>query len=240
MKTELHPCFILHTRPYRETSLMLDIFSSLYGRISLVAKGVKGYKHSQSSLLQPGRKLNISWVMKKELGTMVGLEANGPVYKLTGTQLISCFYMNELLVRMLHTNENQQELFDAYDKSIVLLHGGELEERVLRIFEKNLLQALGYGLNLVHESDTGVKISEDIKYFYQADFGPIVKIPKNAKYIDVSGKTLRALHYEDYWDDDISKEAKALLKMILDIYIGDRPIASRALYKAYLKNITPT
>ena len=94
---------------------MLDIFSSLYGRISLVARGVKRHKHNQSSLLQPGRKLNISWVMKKELGTMVGLEANGPVYKLTGTQLISCFYMNELLVRMLHTNESQQELFDAYE-----------------------------------------------------------------------------------------------------------------------------
>ena len=236
MKVDLHSCFILHTRPYRETSLIVDVFSSKYGRVSLVARGVKRRSNNQGLLLQPGRKLNISWSMRTELGTMICVETNGPAYNLRGTRLISCFYMNELLVRMLHKDETHPELFDTYERSMVQLQQEESEDRVLRFFEKHLLKSLGYGLVLDHEMDTGDEITSDKEYFYQIEYGPVRQQPRNVRNLPVSGKTLVALHTELVWDEHISREAKELFRMILALHTGDKPIASRDLYKAYIKN----
>ena len=239
MKTELHPCFLLHTRPYRETSLLLDVLSAHYGRVNLVARGVKRGNNNLGLLLQPGRKLNISWSSKGELGTMMSAEINGPGYKLSGTRLISCFYMNELLVRTLHRHESHPELFQIYETSLSKINEGAPEDRVLRIFEKHLLSSLGYGLILDHEVDTGDKINADATYYYQMDYGPVRQKPENFRNFPITGKTLVALDSEDNWNADISREAKALLRMILAAYTGDKPIASRALYKAYLQQSLP-
>jgi DNA repair protein RecO (recombination protein O) len=234
MKTELHACFLLHSRPYRETSLLLDVFSSQYGRVSLVARGAKRRNNIQSLLLQPGRKLNISWSMKRELGTMISVEANGPCNTLKGTRLISCFYMNELLVRMLHRDESHPELFNIYEESMLQLDTKYPEDRVLRIFEKHLLKSLGYGLNLEHDVESGDNIVSEFEYFYRINFGPVRKKPKNVKCLSISGKTLCALAKENDWSDKISRESKALFRRILADYTGDKPLGSRELYKAYI------
>ncbi|MGK0297854.1 MAG: DNA repair protein RecO (recombination protein O) [Gammaproteobacteria bacterium] len=234
MKTELHACFLLHSRPYRETSLLLDVFSSQYGRVNLVARGAKRRNNNQSLLLQTGRKLNISWSMKRELGTMISVEANGPCNALKGTRLISCFYMNELLVRMLHRDESHPELFNIYDESMLQLNSKCPEDRVLRIFEKHLLKSLGYGLNLEHDMESGDNIVSEVEYFYRIDSGPVRKKPKNVKYVSISGKTLCALAKENDWSIEISRESKALFRRILAEYTGDKPLGSRELYKAYI------
>ncbi len=237
MKAELHTCFLLHSRPYRETSLLLDVFSSIYGRISLIARGAKRRKNNQALLLQPGRKLNISWFIKGDLGTMMAVEAVGPISKLNGTRLFSCFYMNELLVRMLHKDESHPELFKVYEDSLYNLHNNHPEDWILRIFEKHLLKSLGYGLILDHEVESGDKISEESNYFYRIDYGPVSRLPENSNYVPISGKTLCALHEESDWNDTISREAKVLFRKILAGYTGDKPLESRLLYRAFLTNI---
>lgn len=236
MKVELDSCFILHHRPYRETSLILDVFSKENGRLSLVAKGARRNKKTPSNVLQSGRKLNISWFIRGEMGTLTAIESAGPAYKLSGRRMISCFYMNELLIRMLHKHEAHPELFLQYENSMTALSSNGDEDRVLRLFEKHLLKSLGYGLVLDHEIASGEAVRSDHRYYYQPDYGPVTNKPVNVGSITISGRTLIALQDENSWDDEISKEAKQLFRAILDMYIGDRPLGSRTLYKAYLQN----
>ena len=237
MKVDLHPCYILHQRPYRETSLILDVFSLVSGRISLVARGAKrGKRGNQASLLRPARKLYMAWSIRTDMGTLTTVEPNGPVSDLTGRRLVSCFYMNELLVRMLHKHESHPELFQQYEAALAHLEAGFAEERVLRIFEKHLLKSLGYGLVLDREIVSGGPIVSDARYFYQLDYGPVDHKPVNARNVEISGKTLQAMNSEDNWGADISREAKLLLRMALVVHTGERPLASRELYKAYLQN----
>ena len=241
MKTEIHSCYILHSRAYRETSLLLDVFSSQYGRINLVAKGAKGVKGkrlNQSILLQPARKLDMSFGMHTDLGTLYSVEDTGVRYQLAGTRMISCFYINELLVRTLHRHESHPELFAIYEMSLMQLYKGEDEDRVLRIFEKHLLNSLGYGLILDHEVTTGLPVEPGRNYFYQIDRGPLLHEPDNIRAVKVSGNTLLALEGESAWNKIIARESKALLRSVLAAHTGDRPLGSRELYKAYLNNLT--
>lgn len=236
MKIELTSCFILHARPYRETSLLLDIFSHEHGRLSLIAKGVKRAKNSKAILLQPARKLNLAWSMRTDMGTLTAVESCGDSFMLSGRRLVSCFYLNELLVRLLHKHEPHPELFIKYEQSLMQLAAGLSEDRVLRIFEKNLLKSLGYGLVFDHEITSGKSIKADIHYFYQLDCGPLHEKPQNSNNVRVSGKTLQALDDENDWDDEIAREAKLLFRAILSVYTGPKPFASRVLYKAYIDN----
>ncbi len=236
MKVDLHPCFILHQRAYRETSLILDVFSSGFGRVSVVARGAKRGKNSQSLLLQPARTLNLAWSMRSEMGTLSAVEQVGPAYALSGRRLFSCFYLNELLIRMLHKHESHPELFHKYEQALIQLQGTQSEDRVLRIFEKYLLKSLGYGLILDQDMTTGQAINDQTGYYYQIGAGPQSDKPVHEANIGISGRTLRALNSEDCWDDQIAREAKRLFRAILDNYTGDRPLASRELYKSYLQN----
>lgn len=236
MKVDLHPCFILHQRAYRETSLILDVFSSGFGRVSLVAKGAKRGKSSQSLLLRPARKLNLAWSMRSEMGTLSAVEQAGPAYALSGRRLFTCFYLNELLIRMLHKHESHPELFRKYEQALIQLENTQSEEHVLRIFEKYLLKSLGYGLILDHDIATGQPVNDQIDYYYQIGAGPLRDKPVHDASIGISGRSLRALNNEDCWDDQIAREAKKLFRAILDNYTGERPLASRELYKSYLQN----
>jgi len=238
MKAELQPCYILHHRPYRETSLILDIFSLQYGRVTLFAKGAKRGRRPLVSILQPARRLHMTWTVHAETGTLTAAEADGPACRLSGSRLFSCLYMNELLVRLLHRQEAHQELFYKYEESLRRLEAGDIEDRVLRIFEKHLLKSLGYGLILDQETGSGVPIDTAGRYFYRLDSGPVSKKPENARGIDVSGKTLLALHDEANWDKDIAREAKLMFRVVLDTHLGEKPLGSRDLYRAYLQNRT--
>jgi DNA repair protein RecO (recombination protein O) len=235
MKVDLHPCFILHQRAFRETSVILDVFSSGHGRVSVVARGAKRGKNSQSILLQPGRKLNLAWAMRTEMGTLVTVELAGLAGSPVGSRLFCCFYMNELLIRMLHKHESHPELFHKYEDALIQLQGNAAEDRVLRIFEKHLLKTLGYGLVLDHDVSSGQAIDPEAAYYYQLDSGPQLDKPQDA-HVPVSGRTLLALDNEQAWDKQIAREAKQLFRAILDGYTGDRPLASRELYRSYLQN----
>ena len=239
-RVDYHSCFILHHRPYSETSLILDVFSYLHGRLGIMAKGARSGKRGQASLLQPVRKLNLAWSGRSELVTLTGVEPDGTPYRLQGRRLLSAFYLNELLLRLLHRHEPHTDLFRAYEASLINLAGDVDEERVLRMFEKHLLQSLGYGLILDHEARSGAPVTPDRDYYYHVDHGPEPQRLDASEAVQVSGKTLISLYNEDRWDRQIAREAKHLLRSIIDSHLDQRPLQSRKLYQAYLNNRTGT
>ena len=235
MRVELNPCYILHNRSYRETSLILDIFSRRYGRISLVAKGARKQKNVKRALLQPGRKINIAWTIRRELGTLTGVEP-GPGNQLFGAdRLLTVFYINELLTRLLHRHEPHPELFDAYETALSQLNNASTEQVTLRIFEKRLLEALGYGLVL--DSDTGGNVIQSQQnYNYRLEQGPVPGISVNGGGMKISGRALLALAAEKFNDELVLAEAKQLMRMALGVLLGDKPLVSRELY-SYNKTV---
>jgi DNA repair protein RecO len=235
MKAAFHPVYIMHYRAYRETSMLLDVFSRDYGRTNLIAKGVKHKNKGTWQLLQPYHRLLMSWSGKSELMTLTGVESDRSPYILEHDRLIAGFYLNELVIRMLHQHEAHTDLFTAYDEAIELLANKDNEpQSILRIFEKHLLHSLGYGLILDQDVATGTSIDEDAGYYYQAERGPAQSIPKESDYIRISGRTLLALAREKMSGEQILHESKQLMRYILRKHLGLKPLASRELYASYL------
>ena len=237
MRIELNPSFILHSRPYRETSLLLDVFSRDHGRLGMVARGVRRKGNKLSEIIQPYRCLQIAWSGKGELMTLTNAEPDKKPYELSGRNLLAAFYLNELLVKMLHMHEAHPELFDIYEISLSRLAGKDMEQQaIIRIFEKHLLYNTGYGLVLDHDVIQKTDIDAETGYFYLADSGPSATRPSSNDYIKISGKTLIALNREELDNDNTLREAKLLMRYILERHLGARPLASRELYKSYLEN----
>jgi len=238
MKVELNPAFILHRRPYRETSLLLDVFSCNFGRVGLLAKGARQKKNNKAEILQPYQPLQLAWSGKGELMTLTLAEADKPAYVLKDKKLMAAFYLNEIIIRMLHQHEAHPDLFRIYDKTLNLLAMETSDEQtVIRIFEKRFLEAIGYGLVLDHDVTTGERIKPDHHYYYQADRGPAMDVPDNSDHIRLSGSTLIAIDEEKFGSTQILQEAKFLMRFILQKHLGNKPLASRKLYKMYLDNL---
>jgi DNA repair protein RecO (recombination protein O) len=154
-KVALEPAFILHHYPYRDSSLLLEVFARGYGRVGLVARGARSARARWRGQLENFRPLLLSWSLRGELGTLTGLELPAVTGVPAGRRLLSAYYLNELILRLLARHDPHPEVFDAYAEAIRDIDVAE--EPALRIFEKRLLQALGYGLLLGHEADTGAR-----------------------------------------------------------------------------------
>jgi len=236
VRVALHPCYILHQRSYRETSLILDIFSRDYGKLSLVARGAKRKKSADRYLMQPNQRLKLAWSIRGEMGTLTAIEADGLAYNLQDKGLLAAFYLNELTTRLLHAHEAHIELFNAYARALNDLNDRLAEQPILRIFEKQLLQSLGYGLVLTHDVETGLQIESDRDYFYHFGHGPRINSDTGSDYIKIKGSSLIALEQEDLIDPSCLEQIKPLMRHTLSKYLGARPLASRELYQAYLHN----
>lgn len=183
MRIELQTAYVLHTRPYRDTSLLVDFFTPEFGRVAAVARGVRQRKGGKRALLNPFNRLLISWQGKQSLKLLTASEMDGPGCFLAGAQLYSGFYLNELLVRLLPEMDAHARVFFDYQQSLQLLQSGAELEPLLRCFEFNVLQELGYAINFATDAYSGAAISTDEVYrfdsqagFYLADpaepFGP--------------------------------------------------------------------
>jgi DNA repair protein RecO (recombination protein O) len=239
MKIEHTPCYILHRRDYRESSLILEVISREYGRVSLIAKGAKRNKKQQGINYNLYQKYLMSWVSRTELGTLVDVELASTMNSLSPHQMMSGFYMNEIILRLLHKHESHPDLFDSYDSTIIELSHNDSERTSLRYFEKTLLQSLGYGVIFDQDVNTGDAILAENNYFYKPDDGPSSARQDNGAGVSVSGKTLIELDNETLSEPNNKNEAKMLLRSLLNQYLGDKPLASRQLYQAYIKNKQP-
>lgn len=224
-RISLQPAWILHQYPYRDSSLLLEVFTREYGRIGLVARGARSAKSRWHSQLQMLRPLLLSWNLRTDLGTLTGVDTRGQLATLTGRRVFSACYLNELLMRLLTRHDPHPELFDAYESAIVGL--AQTEEQVLRLFEKRLLQALGYGLLLDHEADTGAPVDADCLYEYRLETGPVRCQSDNGSGIFLKGSSLLALDNDELLEPQACREVKQLMRAALALYLGSRPLKTR-------------
>ena len=229
MNTEHIPAFVLHQRPYRETSLLLDVFSEQHGRVSLIAKGVRSKKRSQLGLLQLYQPLLLSWMGRGELQTLTAAEADKPRYILQASSALCGLYINELMVKLLPLNLPEVEIFTAYKNVLFSLQDTDNMEVELRLFEKRLLVNLGYGLVLDHEVETDQLIDENYRYIYRPDAG-LYRFNEGSNEPSISGRSLQHLINERDFDTQSLLEIKQLMRSVIHFYLGGKPLQSRALF----------
>lgn len=239
-RIELEPAFVLHTRPYRETSLIVEAFGRDTGRVGLIAKGARRPRSGLRGALQPFRPLLLSWSGRGELGVLAAAEPDGFVRTLAGQALFSGLYMNELLMRLTHRHDPHPELFHFYREAVDSLGSGRPTEAVLRIFEKHVLESIGYGLVLDREIGSGEPIEAGAVYRYEMELGPTDASSGTPGGVSVTGATLLALASEDLDTDRALEEAKRLMRAVLRRYLGDKPLATRTLFRSRARTTTDT
>ena len=229
-RVSLQPAFILHGRDFRNSSRLLDVFSRDFGRVSLVAKGARSARSKLSGLLQPFSSLLISWSGKGDVQTLTGAEPVKSTINISGNQVISAFYINELLQRLTTYHDPHPDLFEIY-KNTLEAFTYEDHEWLLRRFEKQLLAEIGYGLNLEVESETGSSLAVEENYYYDIENGPVkIKNYQDTDEFVVSGQTLKDMSREKFSSSQTKKEAKQLMRIILNHHLGDKPLKTRNLH----------
>ena len=148
---------------------------------------------------------------------------------LTGPALAGGFYLNEVLLRLVGRHDPQPDLYPVYARTVSALAGGSDMEWTLRLFERDLLQCLGYGLLLGDEADGGGTVQSQGHYCYHLERGPVPD--RSSGGIPVRGETLLALMSGEAPDAEGRIEAKLLMRAALRLYLGDKPLASRALFR---------
>lgn len=230
MRISLDPAYVLHSRPYRESSLLLEAMSREHGRVGLVARGARGAKSRWKNILQPFRPLLLSWTQRGELGTLTGADQVASPPPLMGEMLFCGLYANELMIRFLQRSDPHSVLFDHYQRLLAQLTAGEGVQPLLRIFEKDLLESAGFGMQLEFEHGTECPISADAWYLYAPESGPIRHQPGQARDEKlVSGSALLALKSGQIKEADL-KELKYLMRRLIRNHLGGKPIASQSLF----------
>lgn len=227
----LEPAFVLHARAYRDTSLLLEVLGREHGRVGLVARGVRGRRSRLAGILQPFQPLAVSWQARGELGTLIGAESAGRPVILCGRRLVSGFYANELLLRLLGREDPHAGLFNRYGRLLDDLAGAASEAVALRGFERDLLGALGYGLPLTRDL-AGEPVVPERWYRYDPGRG-VEPVPADARESGlIDGATLLALA-GDRLDERVARAARDLMRTALRPHLGPRPLKSRELYARY-------
>ncbi len=216
---------MLHHYPYRDSSLLVEIFSRDHGRVGLVARGARSPKsrwHSQLQILQP---LLLSWNMRGELGTLTGAEGRAAAPVRQGNKVLCACYLNELLLRLLSRHDPHAALFAAYEQALAGLDLAE--EPALRYFEKHLLQELGYGLLLDCEFESDRPIDPAALYEYRLEQGPVPCHLQGSEGIYLHGTSLLALAGECLEEQQALRDVKKLTRAALSLYLGARPLKTR-------------
>ncbi len=231
----LEPAYVLHGRAYRESSLLLEVFSRQHGRVGLVARGARGAKSRWRNVLQPFRPLLLSWRMRGELGSLSEAEQVAALPLAGGDVWFCGLYINELLMRALHRGDPHPELFDAYRMLLQQLAAQQAPQALLRNFEKQLLEAIGFALALACEPASGERVQADGWYHFHPANGPLREplglgeVPHKAQKL-VSGAALLALDSGRIEEQHL-QELKRLMRRVLRYHLGDKPLVSQALFQ---------
>lgn len=230
---QIDQAFVLHLRPYRETSVLVDCVTAGTGRQTLLYKGVRGSSRSAGHryrLLQPFQQLQVSWSGRHELKIGRMLEASGAALLLQGVSLYSGMYINELLVRLLGKDEPCPRLFIHYLQALHELAGPAPIEPVLRRFELALLAELGYGIALDCETLSGALLVADAWYQFHPEHGfSRLDLPTGGGNTFVGGDLL-AIAKDEWSGPQTRQAAKRLMRLALAPLLGDRPLQSRQLF----------
>lgn len=234
---ELQPAYLLHSRPFRDNSLILDFLTPDHGRISAISRGGRSARSKSKSLLQPFTPVLISLSGKSDLKTLRSIELRRGLLSLKGDRLFSAMYMNEIIVRLFQVHDADHGFFAHYEDALLQLHGGELPEPVLRIFELTLLDSLGYGVDFSTEAHSHLPLEADQWYYFQDEIG-FVKVQEPGALDEAnspgrsifSGRDLLKIHDRDFSDTATRRTAKHVIRGILALHLGSAPLRSRALF----------
>jgi len=216
MRIHHQAAFLLHARPWSESSLLVDMFTREYGRFRLMAKGARRRKTGQRAILQPFQPLSISWSGKRSLMTLIGVEPRQYYPRLSARNQASAYYMSELLFKFLHANDAHERLFEAYALALDDLRGDQSAEPVLRRFECHLLSEIGYGLQLDYDVLNRAPIRAEAHYHYHPEKGPVeARETHHDDVLSVSGHTLLALASRSFETEQSQRESKFLLRSLL-------------------------
>ena len=226
-RQDQQPVFVLHTYPFKETSLVVEMFSREFGRIAAVAKGARRPRSAMRGMLQSFQPLIASWSGKAELRNLHALEWGAGLILLQGDALICAFYLNELLLRLLPREDPHQNLFDHYVHALQQLAAGEPVAPTLRRAELRMLQELGYAVPLAQRLD-GTPVDALHDYCYLPEQGAITP-DRPGTGVQLKGKTLLDMARDDYSDTATLQQSKQLMRMLLSHYLGDKPLYTRQL-----------
>lgn len=220
--------FILHSRPYSESSLIIDLFVATMGRVTVIAKGARRKRSSLKGVLQPFTPLIVQYTGSGNVKTLSHVEAISLSLPLYGTALYSGFYLNELIHRVIISESDTSVLFQAYLDGLQQLAQQIHPEKVLRRFELTLLDSLGYSVDFEHCYATGDSIIDTMNYQFESEKGFISSLMQNST--SYSGKELRAFASRTFDDEESLKAAKRFTRMALKPYVGSKPFKSRELF----------
>jgi DNA repair protein RecO (recombination protein O) len=229
----LAPAYILHHQPYRDTSRILEVHTRDFGRLTVFARGVRGPKAKLASVLQPFQLVLLSWTGRGEAPQLTGAESTPDPTPLPPANLMSGFYLNELLLKLTTRHDPHPTLFDAYHDALEGLKHGEPVLRVLRIFEKRLLEEVGYGLDLAAEAQGGRGIDADSFYLFRPQQGLIPADPDAPGAL--AGSSLVSLAREDLGGPHELEDSRRLLQAAIAHCLEGRELATRAVARAIVR-----
>ncbi|MDX8400011.1 MAG: DNA repair protein RecO [Gallionellaceae bacterium] len=227
-RVEHQPAFVLHNYPYRETSLILEVFSRNHGRVAMVARGARRPRSALRGLLMAFQPLSMSWFGKHELRTLHAAEWQGGQPQLQGTALLCGFYLNELLLNLMARDDPHEQLFDYYQQTLQRLAHEQDHASTLRSFEKRMLQELGYALLLEHEAGSDKPIDANTHYRYVVEHGASHDTQHG---LPILGKTLLDMAADDYRDAISAQQSKQLIRMLLNHHLAGKVLHTRELIK---------
>lgn len=230
-RQDAQPAFVLHSYPFRETSLVIEVFSQNFGRVGLVARGARRPRSTLRGLLMAFQPLLLSWAGKSELRTLHKAEWQGGIPQLRGTGLMCGFYLNELLLKFLAREDPHETLFGIYHQAILALALQPDPAAILRRFEIQLLRELGYALTLDREAGNGAPVQADKRYTYVAERGPVMIDGHGDAAMEVSGRTLLDLACDNFDNPATLGQSKLLMRFLLNHYLGNQELHTRQLLR---------
>ena len=235
MRVEAESGFVLHVTPYRETSLLVDLFTRHQGRVRCVAKGFrKPNKRGISRALFPYTEHQFSWQGRGDLKTLTAADALGAPVFLQQETAFTGLYINELLYRLLHEHDPHEYLYQQYHQFLEQLAGSGTDELLLRRLEMLLLDELGYGLVLDTDIQ-GQAIAPDRQYQYIPEQGLVELInQQNSTGAPLNGADLVSMVNGDFSERAVMQAAKQLTRRVIDFYLGGKQLHSRELYRQHL------
>lgn len=224
-RVDNEPAYVLHTHPWKETSLIVEALTAGHGRVGLVARGARRAHAALRTRLLGFQPMLLSWYGKGGLKTLHAAEWQGGAMQLAGRALICGFYVNELILRLLLPDDPHATLYQRYEQTLHALASAADPQPILRRFELNLLSELGYAQTLDRTVE-GEAVRPDRHYGYAFGQGVVSGVQTE---VYCSGKTLLDMVAGDYSDPRTLVESKQFMRALINHYLGDKPLHTRQL-----------
>jgi len=228
IRVERQAGWVIHRRPWRESSLLIEMFTPDHGRVGLVARGARATRSAWRGLAEPFRPLEVSWSRRGEMGTVSGLDQVGPACALNGRALFCGLYANELVLRLVGRDDPHPEVYRAYGQLLAgLAAAREAQSLLLRRFELALLTGMGVAPDLEYDAASGEPIRRDRLYHLRPEIG-LVGVERAGRAV-FRGAAIEALRRGETDDRETARAMRELMRILIDEQLDGRPIAARRL-----------